>query len=137
MEMRFSSAEALNRRDNAPATRAARASQKETRPPRTRGRPKDWATRGMVFLRVPSCPWWLTFMPLIQRINGQAAQQLGIEIRRLLRQDLTGKCNVAHLFHANRVHEKGDIGAARPDSIESFCCFAHITDVLLIANRLL
>src|SRR5579863_9515809 len=46
---------------------------------------------------------------LFQSIDRQAAQQLGIEIRGLLRQYLATKRDVTHLLHADRIHEERDI----------------------------
>jgi hypothetical protein len=36
---------------------------------------------------------------LLERIDGQSAEELRVEICGFLRHDLTAKCNVANLFH--------------------------------------
>src|SRR5215471_14538187 len=55
---------------------------------------------------------------LVQRIHGQPAQKLRIEISRFLRQNLAGKCNVTHLTHAHRVHEKSGISTSATHALD-------------------
>src|SRR5437879_5622360 len=74
---------------------------------------------------------------LFQCINRQATKQLWIEIRRLLRQYLACERDVSHLFYANRVHEEGQIPLAPAHLSQRIACLAHVTNVLLVANRLL
>src|ERR1035437_10125849 len=49
---------------------------------------------------------------LIQRINGQSAEQLGEEIGGFLRHYVAGKGHLPELLHGNRVGEKGDVSLA-------------------------
>src|SRR5579864_2603594 len=49
-------------------------------------------------------------MGSLKRINGQTAEQLGIEVGGFLRHHLAGEGDVAHLRGANRIHEKSKIG---------------------------
>src|ERR1022692_4101765 len=83
---------------------------------------------------VPS--WRRPLRGLPQRIDGQAAQHLGIEIRGLLRQNFAGERDVAHLLHADRVHNERDVGAVSY-FVNRFVSVAHIFQVLLIANVIL
>lgn len=50
---------------------------------------------------------------LVQRIDCQAAQQLRIEVRRLLRHDFAGEGNIAQLIERNRLDEERNVGIAR------------------------
>src|SRR5208283_559545 len=47
---------------------------------------------------------------LLQRINREPAQQLGVEIGGLLGQHFSGKGDIANLFHAYRIHQERYLG---------------------------
>ncbi len=74
---------------------------------------------------------------LFQRIDGQAAEQLGIEVRRLLREHFAGKSDVPNLRHSRRIHKKRQIGLATANRGHSFADIADIAHILLVADRLL
>src|SRR5215470_20374794 len=74
------------------------------------------------------------FPSLFEGINGQAAEELGIEISGFLRQDFAGKSYVPHLLHSYRIHEEGHVSIALPNHLHSFIGIADIGNVLLVAN---
>src|SRR5580692_7195050 len=60
---------------------------------------------------IPGFPRSLTrSLLLLQGIDGQAAEKLGIKVSRFLRQDFIAEGDVSYLLHAGGVHEKCDIG---------------------------
>ena len=52
------------------------------------------------------------FPSLFEGINGQAAEELWIEISGFLRQDFAGKSYVPHLLYSYRIHEEGNVSFA-------------------------
>src|SRR5258708_7898306 len=70
---------------------------------------------------------------LVQRINGKAAEQFGIEVSGLLRQDLAGKGDVADLFDPRRIHQKRRVGALAHAG-DGFRGISFVYQVLLIAD---
>src|ERR1039458_886776 len=77
---------------------------------------------------------------LIERIDGQSAEELGVEVGGFLGHDLAGEGDVADLLHAARIHQESDIG------VRAVCVaylrqglgsIADVGDVLLVADRFL
>jgi hypothetical protein len=71
---------------------------------------------------------------LLQRVNREAAQQLGVEVGGLLRQDFAGEGDVTDLADAAGIHEECDVGAARADGGQSFRGVADVGKVSLFAD---
>src|SRR5208282_5844967 len=71
---------------------------------------------------------------LLQRINREPAQQLGVEIGGLLGQHLAGKGDIANLFHAYRIYQERYLGLSVAHLQQRFRGFATIRNVLLIAD---
>src|SRR5581483_6154679 len=71
-------------------------------------------------------------LPSLQGIDGQAAQQLRIEVGGLLRQDFPGKRDVAHLAHADRIHQERDVRISATHAHHCFGCIADIADIALL-----
>src|SRR5438270_4972151 len=70
---------------------------------------------------------------LLQNINCQTAQQLGIEVSRFLRQYLASKSDIAHLLDLGGIHQECDVRAlAYPR--DCFKSISLIPNVFLIAN---
>ena len=72
---------------------------------------------------------------LLQRIDRQSVEQLRVEVGGFLRQDFSGERDVAHLFHANRVHQERDLRFSTAHFVDRFGSFANVVDVLLVADR--
>ena len=71
---------------------------------------------------------------LVQRINGQAAEQFGEEVGGLLGHDVASEGNFSQLFHGDGVGEEGDVGFAAADLVDSFAGVAQVTNVGLLAD---
>src|SRR5215471_6088287 len=71
---------------------------------------------------------------LVQRINRQTAEELGIEISGLLRHHLAREGDVAHLFCAYRVHQECDIGVTGAHTAKGLAGSAYIAEVLLVTD---
>jgi len=78
-----------------------------------------------------------TGVPLIQRVDCKPAQQLGVEIGRLLRHDVSGERDLLKLLERNRLNQKGDIRLARGDLIDGFRGFAQKSYISELCNPLL
>ena len=61
-------------------------------------------------------------------------KQFGIEVGGLLRQDLAGEGDLAHLVHADRIDHERDIGAVSYTASMASCGVTHVFQMLLIAN---
>src|SRR6185312_8721802 len=71
---------------------------------------------------------------LLQCINCQTAQQLGIEVSGFLRQHLAAESDIANLLNLGRIHQECDVRAlANPG--DCFKGVPLITDVFLVADR--
>src|SRR3954470_4557737 len=55
-------------------------------------------------------------LPRIQRVEEQAGQDLGEEVRRLRRHDLAGRCDVADALHRGSPHEEAGLHLAVEDA---------------------
>ena len=53
--------------------------------------------------------------PLVEGVDGQAAEEFGVEVGGFLGQDFAGKCDVANLLHANWIHQEGGLRFAAAD----------------------
>src|SRR5215470_4715641 len=69
-------------------------------------------------------------LSLFEGINGQAAEELWVEIGGFLRQDFAGKSYVPHLLYSCRIHEEGHVGIAH--HFHRFISIADIRNVLLV-----
>src|SRR5262249_43903014 len=74
---------------------------------------------------------------LLERINREPAEQLGVEIGRFLGENFAGKSDVTHLLHTHRIHEKGDIRLLMAHLVHGIGDVADIADVFLIVNGFL
>src|SRR5579871_4914088 len=72
---------------------------------------------------------------LLQRINCQTAQQLGIEVSGFLRQYLAAKSDIANLLDLRRVHQERDVRALA-DPGDCFKGVSLVTDIFLVADCL-
>ena len=72
---------------------------------------------------------------VLQRIDGESAEQLGKEIGGFLRQHFATEGDVAHLLHAHGIHQERDVRALA-DFLDGFLGLAHILQVLLVADVL-
>src|ERR1700728_2633502 len=65
--------------------------------------------------KTPALRDWLIERPLarllIERINSQSTEELGVEIGRLLGHDLAGESYVTDLRHAAGIQQESDIGS--------------------------
>ena len=73
---------------------------------------------------------------LLQRIDCQAAQQLGKEVSGFLRHDSAGKGDFAKLFHGHRVGEEGHVGFAAANLVNRLARVAEVANVGLLADLL-
>src|SRR5678815_2376373 len=77
-----------------------------------------------------------TIAQLLQRINSQSAEQLGIKVSGFLRQDFAAKRNVTHLFHPHRIHQKSCVGLSPAHLLNGIIRVPHIADMQLVAHSL-
>src|SRR5581483_898930 len=73
-------------------------------------------------------------MVLVQRIDGQAAEQLGIEVSGFLRHHLSGKGHFFQLLHRDRICEKRHVRVAASHLLDCLCGVAQVADIGLLAN---
>ena len=71
---------------------------------------------------------------LLQRIDGEAAEQFGEEVGGFLRHDVAGEGDFAELLHGDGVGEEGDVGLAAPDLVDGFGGVAEVAEVGLFAD---
>src|SRR5579885_514757 len=64
---------------------------------------------------------------LLERINGESTQQLGIEVRGLLGKNLACERDVPDLLNSCRIHQKCDICFTRSHFTHGFCSIAQVT----------
>src|SRR5580658_1956390 len=76
------------------------------------------------------------FRLLVQRIDGEAAEELGEKVGGLLGHYVAGEGYFPKLLHGNRVGEKGDVGFAAADLVNGFGGVAEIAEVGLLADLL-
>src|ERR1035441_1411699 len=79
----------------------------------------------------------LVEFPLLQRINREPTQQLGVEIGGLLGKHLVGKGDIADLLHAHRINQERHLDLSALHLCQRFGGLATIRNVLLIANGFL
>ena len=73
-------------------------------------------------------------MHLLQRINGEAAQQFGVEVGGFLGHHGSGKGDFAELFHGDGIGKKGNVGFSALHLVDGFASIAQITKVGLLAD---
>src|SRR5580698_11281774 len=66
---------------------------------------------------------------LLQCIDGESTEQLGIEIGGLLRQYFSSEGNIANLLHAHRIHKEGHLRYSRLHLRQRFGSLAAIGDI--------
>ncbi len=71
---------------------------------------------------------------LVQRIDGQAAEQFGEEVGGFLRHHVAGKGHFPELLHGDGVGEEGDVGLAAADLVHGFAGVAQVAQVGLLAD---
>src|SRR6267154_316614 len=73
---------------------------------------------------------------LVERIDSQAAEKLGIEVGGFLRHDLGSESDVTHLRHAARIHQKSDVGMSicAPHLRQCLGSVPHIGEILLVVD---
>src|ERR1019366_2256926 len=74
---------------------------------------------------------------LVQAINREYTQQLGVEIGGLLGKHLAGKSDSADLLHAHRIHQERHLDLPALRLRQRFSGLATIRNVLLITNGFL
>src|SRR5580693_1255924 len=82
-------------------------------------------------------PWTATPAtdPLIEGIDRQSAEELGVEVGGFLGHDFAGEGNVADLRDAAGIHQENNIGARAGFQVrQGLGGIAHVRDVLLMAN---
>ena len=77
---------------------------------------------------------YFRFANLVQRIDGQAAEQFGEEVGGLLGHDVAGESDFAELLHGDGVGEEGDVGFAAAGLVYGFGGVAQVADVGLLAD---
>src|ERR1700722_2309699 len=73
----------------------------------------------------------------VQRIDGEAAQKLGIEVSRLLRHHLAVECDLAQLLQRGWVHQKCRLRRTLGHLLDSLSGVAQIAQVALLADGFL
>src|SRR6185437_8279971 len=68
-------------------------------------------------------------MSLIQRVDREAAEELGIEVGGLLWHHVASKRDIAELVEGDGLDEEGNIGLARMDHVLRFAGLANEFDV--------
>ena len=76
------------------------------------------------------------FSRLVQRIDGEAAEEFGEEVGGLLGHDIAGEGNFPELFHGDGVGEENDIGFATANLVDGFGSVAQVAEVCLLADLL-
>ena len=71
---------------------------------------------------------------LVQRIDGQAAEQLGEEVGGFLGHHVAGKGDFPELLHGDGVGEESDVGLAAAHLVDGFGGVAQVADVGLLAD---
>ena len=72
---------------------------------------------------------------LIEGINRQSAEQLGIEVGGFLRHDFAGEGDVANLRDAAGIHQENDIGRRAALQVrEGLSGIADVGNILLVAD---
>ena len=72
---------------------------------------------------------------LIETVERQAAQELGVEVGGLLRQDFARQGHLGHLLDAYRIEQKADLSAAVVDCGDGSFHFALVGDVAFRGHR--
>src|SRR5262252_1753767 len=79
---------------------------------------------------------WRRRQPLLlQRIDRESTEKLGIEVSRFLRQNFAGRRNIADLLHPNRVHKKRNLHSSTPHLLQTVTRLATVQNVLLVPHR--
>lgn len=81
---------------------------------------------GLSDMGIRVCGWldWL-----VEGVDGEAAQEFGVEVGGFLRHDVAGEGDVAELVEGDGTDEEGDVGFAGFDQTDGFCGFADVADV--------
>src|SRR6266496_3443866 len=80
---------------------------------------------------------WSSLARLFQRIDCEAAEQLGIKIRGFLWKDLARESDVAYLLHSCRIHQQGQVCFSAANQAKRFGHVTNVCNILLVADRLL
>ena len=78
----------------------------------------------------------MPFLASIEGIDGEAAQELRVEVGGLLGHHVSGEGDLAELIERDGIHEEGDVGAAFGDLLDGFAGVADVAQVTLLADRL-
>jgi len=71
---------------------------------------------------------------LIQRIDGEAAEEFGEEVSGLLRHNVAGKGYFPELLHGDGVGEEGDVGFRAAHLVDCFGSVAEVAEIGLVAD---
>ena len=74
---------------------------------------------------------------LVEGVDGEAAEQLGIEVGGFLRKDFASERDIANLTHAAGIHQKSHVGIAGADRAQGLGGVADVGEVLLVTNGFL
>src|SRR5690348_133470 len=66
---------------------------------------------------------------LVEGVDGEAAEELGVEVGGFLRHDFAGEGDVFELIEGDGLDQKGDVGFAGFDERDGFAGFAEVLDV--------
>src|SRR5580658_6914092 len=70
----------------------------------------------------------------IEGVDGEAAEELGVEVGGFLRHDFAGERDIAKLVEGDGFDQEGDVGVARFDEADGFAGFSEVLDVAGGAN---
>ena len=65
---------------------------------------------------------------LVEGVDGEAAEELGVEVGGLLGHDVAGEGDVLELVEGDGLDEEGDVGFAFGDHGDGFVGFADVAD---------
>src|SRR5271170_2290649 len=68
-------------------------------------------------------------LELVEGVDGEAAEELGVEIGGFLRHDFAGERDVFELVKGDGLDEEGDVGLAGFDERDGFAGLAEVLDV--------
>ena len=66
---------------------------------------------------------------LVEGVDGEAAEEFGVEVGGFLRHDFAGEGDIFELVEGDGLDEEGDVGFAGFDEGDGFAGFAEVLDV--------
>ena len=70
-----------------------------------------------------------SFSVLVEGVDGEAAEEFGVEVGGFLRHDFAGEGDVLELVEGDGLDEEGDVGFAGFDERDGFAGLAEVLDV--------